>query len=472
MLPLAEVWAGITSQKVPWEASWGFSGAVVDSRLVVAGSLFFALPGERHDGHEFVRDALERGAHGAVVARLDPGWNYPALRWNEPAPAIPPGPPVCFVVPDVLWALQSLGKHWRARFPACRVIGITGSVGKTTTKELIAAVLRQRYRTVKSEGNYNNEIGLPLTCLQLGMETERAVLEMGMYALGEITLLADIGRPQVGVVTNVGPTHLERLGSIERIARAKEELVQSLPSDGVAVLNGDDPRVRAMGARAPTSRTFYYGLRPENTLWASDIESYGLEGIALRFHYQGDEVFAKLPLLGRHSVYGALAAAAVGLIEDMTWEEIIHGLSDRSARIRLLVTPGVNGSIILDDTYNASPESTMAALNLLAEMPGRKVAVLGDMLELGDFEVEGHRLVGRRAAEVAEILVTVGQRGRLIGEEALTYGMPAHRVHILADNQSAAALLADILQADDFVLVKGSRGMAMEQIIAAIARGD
>jgi UDP-N-acetylmuramoyl-tripeptide--D-alanyl-D-alanine ligase len=291
-------------------------------------------------------------------------------------------------------------------------------------------------------------------------------LEMGMYDLGEIAELATIARPHVGVVTNVGPTHLERLGTIERIAQAKTELVEALPGDGVAVLNGDDPWVRQMAAKTE-AKVFYYGLGQTCDLWANDIESQGLEGIRFRFHHGPETIYAKVPMLGRHSVHTALAAAAVGLVEGQSWEEIIDGLRG-AAQLRLLAVPGLQGATILDDTYNASPTSSIAALNLLEELDGRKIAVLGDMLELGAFEEEGHRKVGRRALDVVAVLITVGERGRFIAEEALACGMEGGKVFIEEDNDSAIARLREIIAPGDIILVKGSRGMKMEEIVEAM----
>jgi UDP-N-acetylmuramoyl-tripeptide--D-alanyl-D-alanine ligase len=348
-------------------------------------------------------------------------------------------------------------------------------VGKTTSKEFIASVLSQRYSTLRSESSYNNEIGLPLTLLHLTAAHERVVLEMGMYDVGEIAQLANIALPQVGVVTNIGPTHLERLGSIARIAQAKAELPETVPpaeEGGVVILNEDDEWVRAM-ANQTRARVFTYGLGPSADLWADSIESEGLEGIRFRFHYGREMIHARVPMLGRHSVHTALRAAAVGLVEGLSWEEIIVGLRDQSAQLRLLAVPGPAGSVILDDTYNASPASSLAALGLLDELNGRKIAVLGDMYELGSYEKEGHKLVGRRACDVADLLITVGQLGRIIGEEALAVGMPTQAVHLTDTNGQAIDLLRGFIEdgtGDDRVLVKGSRGMQMEEIVSALAQ--
>jgi UDP-N-acetylmuramoyl-tripeptide--D-alanyl-D-alanine ligase len=448
------------------------SSVVTDSRKAGMGSVFVALGGEREDGHLYVGDAFDRGAIAAVVERAPARGCVLDLR--DPAQEVPVEVelPVCLLVRDSLSALQEVSAWWRAQFNV-RVVGITGSVGKTTTKEFVASVLAQRYSVLKNRGSLNNEIGLPLTLLKLDERYERVVLEMGTYGPGEITLLAKLARPNVGVVTNVGPVHLERMGTIERIAQAKAELPQSLPADGVAILNGDDERVRDMAGKTQ-ARVFTYGLCADCDLWADEVESHGLEGVRFRFHYisprgRKEVVHAHIPLLGRHSVHTALRAAAVGLVEGLDWDEILYGLST-GEQLRLFVVPGVSGSTLLDDTYNSSPESAIAALNLLDELEGRKIAVLGDMLELGVYETEGHCRVARRATDVVALLITVGERGRLIGQGALDYGMAAECVVQLEDNATAIAYLQQIVQEEDIVLIKGSRGMAMEEIVEALAR--
>ncbi|PMP77241.1 MAG: UDP-N-acetylmuramoylalanyl-D-glutamyl-2, 6-diaminopimelate--D-alanyl-D-alanine ligase, partial [Roseiflexus castenholzii] len=284
---------------------------------------------------------------------------------------------------------------------------------------------------------------------------------------GEIAHLAALARPRLGIVTNVGPSHLERMGSIEAIQRAKSELPQALPEDGFAILNIDDPRVRAM-AEVTRARPFFYGLDPAADLWADAIESRGLQGVSFRVHYQGDGLHLTLPLLGRHSVHTALAAASAGLLLGMEWEAIIAGLRSEGAQLRLLAVPGINQTTLIDDTYNASPASMQAALNLLAELDGRRIAILGDMLELGSIEEEAHRMVGARAAEVAQILIAVGQRARWIANEAQQAGLPADQVYAVDDNDAAAHLARNLLAPGDFVLIKGSRGMFMETIVSQL----
>ncbi|MDI7275508.1 MAG: UDP-N-acetylmuramoyl-tripeptide--D-alanyl-D-alanine ligase, partial [Anaerolineae bacterium] len=289
MLTLGDLWSALTGEQPVQGGLAGLDLASIatDSRTAEPGSLFVALRGERRDGHEFVADAFARGSLAALVSR-------PVEGCTPPYPVQGPFPqgaraPMCLLVPDVLRALQDLAAYSRRQHPALRVIAVTGSVGKSSTKEAVAAVLSQRYRVLKSEGNYNNEIGLPLTLLQVRPEHERAVLEMGMYALGEIARLVEISTPSVGVVTNVGPVHLERLGSMEAIARAKAELAEGLPPEGVLILNGDDARVRAMAEQTPAGTVITYGLGQACDLRATGVKSLGLRGVEAAFRYQDQE---------------------------------------------------------------------------------------------------------------------------------------------------------------------------------------
>lgn len=450
-----------------------FTQVVIDSREARPGALFVALAGEHVDGHQFVKAAFAAGARGALVKpkiRRDPPAN--AICW-EPGHPLPPGDqPICIVVPEPLAALQQIAAWWRRQFPACRVVGITGSVGKTTTKELVAAVMSQGYETLRNVGNLNNEIGLPLTVLQLGEEHERAVLEMGMYDLGEIALLAEIAQPSLGVVTNVRPIHLERLGTMERIAQAKAELVEALPAEGIAVLNGDDPRVRAMASKTQAERIVTFGLDPGNQIWADEIENHGWEGVAFRLHGPEMNRPVQMPLLGTHHVWAALAAAAIGWVEGLSEDQIVAGLEAPQEPLRMVTMPGLRGSTILDDTYNAGPSSTMAALRFMSTLPGRSVAVLGDMLELGSMEHEAHRQVGEAAAKEVDVLLTVGPRARGIAEAAAANGLSAAAITSAADNAEAVRHLVKLIEPNDIVLVKGSRGMAMEDIVQALKEKD
>ncbi len=469
MLRLGVVLEALLGRPVP-NAPQVITDAVVDSRLAIPGCLFVAVKGERADGHDFVADAFARGASVALVERpLEGAWGLLDLRQPQ-AVTLPEelDTPLCLQVENTIAALQQVAAHWR-RLQPVRVIGITGSVGKSTTKELVADVLRQRYRTVKNPGNLNNEIGLPLSLLKLTGAHERAVLEMGFYVPGEIALLCRIAQPQVGVVTNISHVHMERAGSLEAIVKGKGELLESLPPapEGVAILNHDEPLVRSMAERTQ-ARVLYYGLSPEADLWADDIVGLGLEGVRFVLHHQGERLHVRVPLLGRHSVHTALRAAAVGLVEGLTWQEIVSGLQTSHAQLRLVAVQGPGGSLILDDTYNAAPPSTLAALNLLEDLEGRKIAVLGDMLELGAFEERGHRMVGARAADVVDELICVGRRARWIADEARQAGLADEKITCVDDAQQAVELLRGRLGAGDVVLVKGSHGMRMDRIVSAL----
>ena len=473
MLTLADANEAITRSAVRISnraATAVITEAAVDSRLVIPGSLFVAIPGEQVDGHDFIAEAFKRGASFALTQKdLPVSFQTLDLRGAQSVPAdtaIDLESHLCLRVDNTLSALQQIARFWRRKLNL-RVIGITGSVGKSTTKEMIAEVLGTRYRTLRSPGNLNNEIGLPLTILKLGSGYERAVLEMGFYVPGEIQFLCDIALPQVGVVTNVGTVHAERAGSQEAIARGKSELIQALPSDGVAILNFDDPWVRKMEEKSK-ARVFFYGLSPEANLWADQIEGLGLDGIRFRLHYKGETVHSHVPMIGRHSVHTALRAAAVGLTDGLTWQEIFEGFSQGHAQLRLVAVRSKTGALILDDTYNASPESMLAALNLLDEMDGRKLAVLGDMLELGPYERQGHELVGMRTAQVAKILLTLGPRGHMIAEAARRAGMRSANIIEFEEAEPIVDWLNKHLTSNDAVLIKGSHGLRMDRITAAL----
>ncbi len=455
-----------------------FSEAVTDSREVEPETLFIALSGERTDGHIFLRDVIARGARGALVAREWTERAQETLAASERPWAIidpstgagletaPPAACLLIAVDDPLMAIQRLAVYHRSQL-TLTVVGITGSVGKTSTKEVTAAVLSRRFRTLKSKRSFNSEVTLPTSLLRITPDHEVAVLEMGMWAPGEIRFLAQLARPQVGMVTNVGPSHLERLGSIDRIMHAKAELPESLPADGWCILNADDPRVAAMAQRT-AAQVLTYGTGPHADLWADAITTYGLDGIGLRMHYAGASVDLRLPLIGRHSVYLALSAAACGLALGMDWAAIAEGLADSDAQPRLRVLPGIRQTTLIDDSYNAAPISVCAALDLLADLDGRRIAVLGDMLELGAAEEASHREVGRYAAQFVQVLVTVGERSRWIAEAAQAAGMSAAAISAVANQTQAVDALSKLLEPGDIVLVKGSRGMELERMVAAL----
>jgi UDP-N-acetylmuramoyl-tripeptide--D-alanyl-D-alanine ligase len=287
---------------------------------------------------------------------------------------------------------------------------------------------------------------------------------MGFYIPGEIALLCDIAQPHVGVVTNIGTVHAERAGSQENIYLGKSELVQALPEDGIAILNFDDPWVRKMEEKT-RAQVFFYGLSSESDLWADNVEGQGLEGIRFRLHYKRETLHVRVPLIGRHSVHTALRAAAVGLVEGLTWQEIFDGLNQGHTQLRLVAVRSKTGALILDDTYNASPESMLAALNLLDELDGRKIAVLGDMLELGQYERQGHEMVGLRAAQVAGTLLTLGERGHMIAEAARRAGLKKTSILEFDELEQIIDWLNGNLSKDDSVLIKGSHGLHMDRIV-------
>lgn len=434
------------------------SKLVVDSRAVTAGALFGALRGETHDGHAFVAQALAHGAAAALVERV---------------PADCPQAAPLVVVTSTPAALAAMARYVLDQYPGLTVVGITGSLGKTTTKEVVAGVLSSRRRVFKSEGNLNSEIGLPMTVLNglpgPSQAYEIAVLEMAMYQVGDIRHLARVARPRIGIVTSVLPIHLERVGTIDGIQQAKQELVEELPSDGVAVLNADDARVRQM-SRATSARVVGYGVSDENAdVRAEHVQSLGLEGVAFDLLHHGQRRQVHLPLLGTHSVYPALAATAVALEQGFSLTEAASALEGLSPTLRLLVVEGVNGSRIVDDSYNASPESVLAALNLLGQLPGkRKIGVLGDMLELGSEEESSHVRVGTRAAEVLDVLIVYGQRSKITASAARRGGLGAGQVYEAATHADIVQRLRSCLGPGDDVLVKGSLAMGMNAVVRGI----
>jgi len=476
-LTLADLITGISnwqpfSEKAPSDLEMSVR-PIVDSREAKPGTVFFAFQGEQVDGHDYVADALARGASAAVIAR-DVAVDATVLDVANVPSAQLPAVPLLIRVPDVRVALQNAARFWRAQFQP-RVMGITGSVGKTTTKEIVTHVLESRYRVLSSTDSFNNEIGLPLTILQLTDAHDYLVQEMGMYVPGDIKFLADIAQPHIGIITNVEAVHAERAGRIENIALGKRELVEALPADGVAILNYDDRRVRAM-AEHTLARVFFYGFSSQADLWVDEVESLGLAGIRLRMHYGDEQLYIKVPLLGRHSAHTVLRATAAGLVAGLDWQDIVEGLRAPATQLRLVAVSGPRDSLILDDTYNASPPSVLAALNLMRDLQsdedqpvGRKIAVLGDMLELGAYEETGHLKVGCRAASVVQELVVVGELVHHLARGAELCGLDREHIHTVPDSAAAVALLCSLLQPKDVILVKGSRALKMETVVTALS---
>lgn len=427
-----------------------------DARVVEPGDLYLAVKGERFDGNAFCADAAARGAAAAIVDRA-----WAETQESLPLPAI--------VVDNTIAALQRWAQ-WRRDRLDIRVVGVTGSIGKTSAKESIAAVLSQSHSVYRSPGSYNNEIGLPLSLLEAEDDVEVMVLEMGgAYAFGELRLLAGIAQPDIGVVTNVHPVHLERMGSIEAIAETKTELVEALPSGGIAILNGDDARVRAMAART-RARVLFYGLNENNHVRADSVTTQGLKGTSFWLTIDGDRNFVRVPFVGAHGVQVALVALTVGHSFGMHISQMLSGLQDPGVQVRLMFAKGPNGSQLIDDTYNASTPSVLSALGLLEDVPSRRrIAVLGDMRELGRISDDEHRIVGRRAGDMVDVLITYGESARLIAEEARAVTRKGRPLTVHSFGESEKPQLVDLLRRTlangDIVLCKGSRGLAMETIV-------
>ena len=436
-------------------------GAAVDSRLVGPGQLFVALPGQRTDGHGFLAAAAVAGAAALVVSRPVPEAVLNAL-----------GDVTVLAVPDGVVALGALAAGWRARFDPL-VVGVTGSIAKTSTKEAIAAVLGTTFRTLRSEGNQNNEIGMPLTLLRLGRDHRAAVLEMGMYAGGEIADLARLARPRIGVVTSVHGVHLSRMGTLAAIEQAKGELVEALPSDGVAVLNEDDRRVRRMADRT-AARVLTYGLSADAEVGAEDVTSAGFDGMRFTLRLPAarggrpTRLPARIPGLGKLSVHNALAGAAVGHAAGIEPAVIIHALAGGWSATHRGQVVRLGRITVIDDSYNASPPSVTAALDLLAGLPGRRIAVLGEMLELGKGSATGHREVGTAAAATCDLVVVVGAGASGFTAGAKAAGLDPSRILEARDAAAALDLLRSRLRDGDVVLVKASRGIELDQLVEAL----
>jgi UDP-N-acetylmuramoyl-tripeptide--D-alanyl-D-alanine ligase len=436
------------------------AGVSIDSRTIRAGELFVAIHGPTHDGHDHVAAAMESGALAAVVAgpllSRYPGWLQDR----------------CIAVPDTLEALHNLARAVRKGWGK-KVCGITGSVGKTTTKEIVAALLGSKLRVLKTEGNFNNEYGLPLTLFRLDDSDDAAVLEMGMSFPGELKRLAAIALPDVAIETRVSPAHLLNFSSVDEIALAKRELIEGLRgSDSVAVLNADDPRVAAMAVVAP-GRVIFYGVDKPAEFSAAEIEDRGALGSTFTLVTGGKKTRMELPLPGRHVVWNALAAIAAASVWNI-------GAADAQAVLRGLHTPAMRGELIrftngfalINDSYNSSPAALHAMIHLLAATPGyrRRILAAGEMRELGPSSPKLHREAGEQASKVGKIDFVIGVQGDAaqIVEGAVSGGLPKEKTKFFATPTDAAGFLADFIQPEDLLLVKGSRSVKMEKIVEAM----
>ncbi|HYQ61131.1 MAG TPA: UDP-N-acetylmuramoyl-tripeptide--D-alanyl-D-alanine ligase [Desulfatiglandales bacterium] len=432
-----------------------FSGISTDSRTVGKGQLFWALKGETFDGHDFVKEAIKRGAAGAVVNK---DWiaDLPA---NTRASIIG--------VPDTLKALGDLARRWRRGFEA-RVAVITGSGGKTTTKEMTYAILSLEGLTLKNEGNFNNLIGLPLSLFLLDTGHRYAVLEMGMNRPGEIGRLTEIADPDIGLITNVGRAHLEGVGSIEGVARAKVELLDKMAPRALAVLNGDD-RILMQAAAAFRKKPVTFGQGLQNTVRAEKIRNLGREGFSFDIHWKGKSFPVKLRVAGYHNVYNALAAAAIALSLDIPKERIQEGLSRfEGIKGRFKVVPLPDGSVLVDDTYNSNPSSLQLALRSLKALASkdRKVIVgLGEMLELGEETENSHVEAGEMVAEAgADWLVALGDHAPEMIRGALHKGFPRRRAIRVKNPKDMGAVILELMKPGDLVFLKASHRIGLERV--------
>jgi UDP-N-acetylmuramoyl-tripeptide--D-alanyl-D-alanine ligase len=436
------------------------AGVSIDSRTIRAGELFIAVHGPRHDGHDHVASALESGAVAAVVAEAQ------LSRYSDPVRGR------CIAVGDTFDALKKLARAVRKSWGG-KIAGVTGSVGKTTTKEILAALLGAKLRVLKSEGNLNNEYGLPLTLFRLEETHQAAVLEMGMSRRGELARLAAIAKPDVGVVTRVSPAHLEFFASVDEIALAKRELIEGLNGrESTAVLNADDPRVAAFGAFAP-GRVLTYGIENTGFFMALEIENRGALGTAFDYVSPEGRVRLELNVPGRHAIanaLAALAAASVWGIGAAEAQDVFRSLRAPAMRGELLRFS--NGAALINDSYNSSPAALQAMTELLAATPNfrRRILAAGEMRELGAASPQLHREAGQFAAKTEKIdwIIGVAGDGVQIVEGAVAAGLPRARAKFFATPQEAAEFLAGLIEAGDLLLVKGSRGVKMEQIVEAL----
>jgi UDP-N-acetylmuramoyl-tripeptide--D-alanyl-D-alanine ligase len=424
-----------------------FSGGAFDSRIVRPGELFFALRDQR-DGHEFVADALARGARAAVVERpVD-------------------GDGVLVQVDSSQRALRALAERLRDAHPI-PAVGITGNVGKTTAKEATAAAIGARFRVLKTAASFNNEIGVPLTFLGIEPSHEAAVIELGFYVPGEIADLCALVRPKVGAITRIPevPVHFARTPSVDAIAAGKAELIESLPQGGLALLNADDPRVRALASRT-RARVVLFGESEDAALRATDVQAGGLDGLRFVATYEGMRADVRVPLPGRHVVVAALVALGSAVALGVPLDEAALALASlEQPRHRMEIRRG-DGLTVIDDSYNASPAAVLAALAVLRPVKARRVAVIGDMLELGALSADAHEEVGREAARSADVLIGVGPLAETAVSAARRAGLKD--THTVADGAEALILLKRLQRPGDVILVKGSHSLALDRVADAL----
>lgn len=444
-----------------------FSGVAIDSRTINPGELFICIKGNNFDGHDFIQESVKNGAKGIIISRKDILEKKTGFAGSKDQGLI------VILVKDGLDSLHGIANYHRKRF-SILLIAVTGSNGKTISKEMIASVAMTGFNTLKSEGNLNNLIGLPLSLLMLTPQHEVVVLEMGMSAAGEIRRLCRIAEPNIGVITNIGDAHLEHLGSVEKVKEAKAELIDFLGKDDVVSLNADDPLVFDMAKRM-RGRVITFGIDSEAAVRALHIDNRGLSGSDILLRVRDSESPVHLTMPGHHNIYNALSAAAVGSILDIGTDKIREGLESFRGMPMRMERIDTGGITIINDTYNANPVSMEAALRVIADsdLAGNSFFVAGDMLELGEDSYRLHRDIGRKVAEFSiDYLITVGELSQLIAEEAVAVGMGEDKVHVCKNHDAAFRILSERLKNGDCVLVKGSRGMKMEKVVEQLVHSE
>ncbi|HHV29583.1 UDP-N-acetylmuramoyl-tripeptide--D-alanyl-D-alanine ligase [Acetivibrio mesophilus] len=449
-LKCEEIIRAVGGTLISGEINTDFNNISTDSRNIKEGDLFVPLVGERFDGHNYIAHSLEQGALGSLTQREMESANDKVL----------------IKVSDTLKALRDLATYYRQKYKI-PFVGITGSVGKTSTKEMVSAVLSKGFNVLKTQGNFNNEIGVPLTVFNLDRSHEAAVVEMGMSGFGEISRLTSIVKPDIAIITNIGVSHIEKLGSKNNILKAKMEIFEGLNEKGLAILNGDDKLLYGLN-NLLKFRTVFYGMEEELDYRAYNLESLGERGSTFDIELQGKEYKVRIPVPGIHNVYNALAGIAAGIELGISPEKIIEGIEEFSPGKMRLNILNHKGLKIINDAYNASPQSMEAAINVLKDISceGRTFAVLGDMLELGEISHSAHEEVGRYAVSKGiDYIVAVGEYRKNIAHGAIEAGAGEERVFDFKDNADAARFLKEYLKSGDVLLVKGSRGMRMEEIV-------
>jgi UDP-N-acetylmuramoyl-tripeptide--D-alanyl-D-alanine ligase len=433
------------------------SNICTDSRNIIPGSLFIPLLGERFDGHDYIKQALESGANASLTHKdIDFETDKVIIKVN-----------------NTLSALRELAAYYRSKFNI-PFVAVTGSVGKTSTKDMITCVLQQELNTLKTQGNFNNEIGVPLTIFTLEEQHQAAVVEMGMSDLGEISRLTSIVGPDIAIITNIGLSHIENLGSKEKILQAKMEIIEGLKEGGLLILNGDDELLKGLKGKIGP-RTLFFGMNEDVDYRATDVISKGEEGVSFKVRVKGKDYTASLKVPGVHNVYNVLAAIAVGVEMGIPMNSVLRGINSYTpGNMRMNIIQGKNIKII-NDSYNASPQSMEAAIKVISETStsGRKIAVLGDMLELGNWAKDSHYGIGKvLVKEGLDALVTVGENARYIAKGAVDAGMSQDNIISYSSADEAAEQLTEHIKKNDVILVKGSRGMMMEKIVDILLRTD